>query len=281
MLPKNKLLVATHHKAGTGFNNKVFRAISKEFGLKFWPAFHEPYQDGCDWDIGFHPHSKIAQITKKYPQISGIHCIRHPKSLIYSAALYHQKCREPWVDVPLDYFSKEVFECITDGKQYLTIGDSKVSLEQKTALLNNSVCNIEKQIKMNGLTYREQLNQLSSIEEQVLFEMRAFSKGVIEDMLSFPKGARFYTVQLESISFDCALKSLFEAFTHLGFSGKELIRCLDIATDQCLWNIGVESIRGKATTGVSNEWQKVFQGEVEDEYQKLFGNAAEKLGYDY
>jgi hypothetical protein len=109
--------------------------------------------------------------------------------------------------------------------------------------------------------------------------MRSFSRGVINDMINFPIDKRFFLIQLESISFDKKMKSLQAAFAHLGFDGEKLLKCHGIAAENCLWNIDKNIMRSHATTCMSDDWKKIFTGEVEKEFRRLFGWSEEALGY--
>lgn len=129
------------------------------------------------------------------------------------------------------------------------------------------------------MTYREFLTKLPTLEEKILFEMRCFSQSVIKNMFYFPRDSRFFTIKLEDISHDRSMKSLYEAFSFLGFSGQELTSCLKLASKHCLWNIGKSSISTHATSGISNEWEDLFIGQLEHEFRKLFGWTEKSLGY--
>ncbi len=282
------LLICSHHKAGASYTVKTFKRIAQEFQKKLWMKFYEPKNNFSDWDICIHQHSRISELlTSK--NFRGWHCIRHPKALIYSAVLYHQKCSEPWVDVPLEGFSSNTFWAASDGTIYNKIKNTEVSLEEKIRLMNSdyhgktvkNFIHYPSYYKMKGKTYREYLSEMPSMREKVLFEMRSYSRGVIHDMMNFPFDTRFFTIKLEEISCDPNMNNLMKAFVHLGFEGSSLLKCLEIASSNCLWHIGKNGIGSHATTGMSNEWKDVFEGEVEDEYRKLFGWAEEAFGYCY
>jgi hypothetical protein len=146
-------------------------------------------------------------------------------------------------------------------------------------MTNSHFVHYESPYELKGKTYREFLVGLESTAEKLLFEMRSYSRGVIYDMLSFPADRRFYSIKLEDISRDPQMTSLENAFIHLNFEGNDLSRCLDIASQNCLWKIGMKGIETHATTGMSEDWRDAFTGDVEREYRKLFGWAEEGLGY--
>ena len=283
------LLICSHHKSGTNYIIKTFRKIAEYFDQKLWMKFYDPIPPE-NWDICIHQHSRINDLN--LPNFRGWHCIRHPMALIYSAMLYHQKCNEPWVDIPLETFTSKSFWVLSECQTYKKIKDPQFALGEKIKLINDleyqsidissytTIPVYSSGYKMKNKTYREYLSGLDSIEEKLIFEMNSFSRGVINDMLQFSSDKRFYTIKLESISFDIRMDELHNAFTHLGINGIDLIKCLEIAADNCLWNIGSQQIAEHSTTGMSNEWRKYFTGNVEIEYRRLFGYAEQALGYD-
>lgn len=278
------VIVCSHHKSGTNYSLKVFKEISRELDGKMWMKFYEPDAGIQDWTICFHQQGRIEDLLVG-KNFRGWHCIRHPKAIIFSAMIYHQKCQESWVDIPLDKFSSNTFFSITDGKRYAKIKDPGVSVKDKMAIVNSSNDlekygpSFEAPYSMNGQSYRQVLSSFESVTDKLLFEMRTFSRGVINDILNFPADKRFYTIKIEDISHDEKMCSLTEAFVHLGFCGENLLKCLDIASKQCLWKIGASGVGSHSTTGVSDQWRDLFKGEVEKEYRNLFGWAEEALGY--
>lgn len=281
-----KLVACSHHKAGSNFTIKLFQNIARLFNRKLWMAFYHPTPPPTGWDICVHQHARVEDIIQK-DNFMGWHCVRHPKSLIYSAALYHQKSTEPWLDIPLKAFSSQTYWAITNGLYYNTIKDKQIDTPQKVRILSGDYTHQAPDrflqwpanFNMNGLTYREFLSRLPSFEEKLIFEMRSFSRGVINDMLSFPRDQRFYFIHLESISHDPEMTDLRASFSHMGFDKQDIDKCLDAARAHCLWHIGKKSINHHATTGMSNDWQTFFRGEVEEEYRRLFGYAEQRLGY--
>ena len=170
---------------------------------------------------------------------------------------------------------------------YNRIKDPSISTHEKENLMSSDYLNsypgnffyYDSPYDLKGMTYREFLRSRSTMEEKILFEMRTYSRGVINDMLNFPKDERFFDIRLEEISHDKNFVQITEAFRSLGLSGKELLSAVQIASSNCLWSIGAEKVLGHATTGASNEWEKWFKGDVLQEFRNLFGYAEQALGY--
>jgi|GEM_PF-156823 len=108
-----KNIICSHHKSGTNFILKVFNEIIKYFNLKRWMKFYNP-QEPSEWDICIHQHANIQDLINYY-DFAGLHFVRNPKSLIYSATLYHEQCNEAWVDIPLQQFTSHTFYACTSG----------------------------------------------------------------------------------------------------------------------------------------------------------------------
>jgi hypothetical protein len=277
----SKIAITTHHKCGTAFLFKTFNLIKNRLGLKMWRKFYEFERlDGEDWDIVFEQHSRIEDLEQK---VKGIHCIRRPESLIFSAALYHQKAREPWLDIPLDKFDHNTYRAFTEARPYNLINDSRIEIDRKAELVKGYKSSalipihFEAPYEFGGETYRNMLNKFKSIEEKLLFEMQCYSFGIISDMLAF-NHADFYWIRLEEVSFDINMRELSNAFSFVGFKEDELAICLDSARTNML---GADpNAAGKhGTTGISREWKDHFTGELENKYNSIYKDASQILGY--
>jgi hypothetical protein len=98
---KNRILVGTHHKAGTVWLLSVFRRISRQFGLTFCRgAAPTPPQD---FDVFFRcdSHFDLGQVQAPY---RGLHIIRDPRDMIVSGCFYHQQSKEEWLHIKQDRF---------------------------------------------------------------------------------------------------------------------------------------------------------------------------------
>ena len=281
------LIICTHHKAGTNFSTKTFRSIAKKFNKILWMKFYEP-NEPQNWDICIQQHSRVEDIIRNH-NFKGIRCVRHPKSLILSATYYHEKSNEAWLHVPLQGFNNNTYWASTAAIFYHKINNSQVHINEKINIMNadysgeaaaQKIPAFQSYYNFNGKTYQEFLQSLPNLQEKVLFEMRSYSRGVINDMLRFPGDQRFFNLHLESVSKDRTMYELREAFLHLGFDKTALEDCLKLAASNCIWYAGIETAGKHATLGLSDIWKEIFVGEVEQEYRKLFGWAEHALGYD-
>jgi len=104
----SKVVVATHHKAGTFYCESVFAQMCREFGWTFSCLQRRRQPDA--WDIAFHADAtpeRLAGVLGSGSKL--LHVIRHPKSLIVSGVRYHLDAEEAWLDRPQGRF---------DGRSY-------------------------------------------------------------------------------------------------------------------------------------------------------------------
>lgn len=100
-----KYIFGSHHKSGTNFFLKFLRDISSEKELFLWDrgTQENARKEPDKWDIYFDHWSKWV-IDLDLHEFKGMHVVRHPCSLIYSAALYHQASSEKWLHKPRSEF---------------------------------------------------------------------------------------------------------------------------------------------------------------------------------
>ncbi len=97
--PVRRIVVATHHKAGTVYCLRVFGEICHELGLGFWDM--ESSRKPDPWHIAFHGNATLQRLQGALSEgCRLLHVVRHPKSLIVSGARYHLDAEEAWLDQP-------------------------------------------------------------------------------------------------------------------------------------------------------------------------------------
>jgi len=92
------LVIGTHHKSGVNFFLKFVRALSRERSIAVWDRNTRPESKNEPdyWDIYFDHWSKwVIDLSQR--EFVGIHAVRHPFALIYSATLYHLVSDEVWL----------------------------------------------------------------------------------------------------------------------------------------------------------------------------------------
>ena len=190
-------IVATHHKTGTSYTEKVFAEISNLLAkrlITFGPTNFDSNKIKKN-DIILFSHGKyheIEEINKKFSEIKIIHFIRDPVKLICSATSYHLSGKEDWLH--------------------------------------------DKSSKFDGQTYFEKINSLT-FKNALKFEMENASYWNIKAMLELEKKIDTFPVNLADISHDKSLKTYFNLFSYLGLNGQELFDSIGISIKHALWNL--------------------------------------------
>lgn len=82
-----------HHKTGTVVMDKILRAVSNHFNIKYQYCPQRNLEDDTDIWLDDHSHADFSKINRP---IVGSHMIRNPCSVIVSAYEYHKQTNEPW-----------------------------------------------------------------------------------------------------------------------------------------------------------------------------------------
>ena len=237
------LLIGTYHKTGTVLMKRIFERFAALSGANF-------------------VHLNRTTDTK----ISQLSSATTAKTIMFD---YH--CGFEGIQGNPQYRGVRV---VRDPRMMI-ISATRYHLDGKEAWLH------EPKSEFNGLTYQQQLNSLSSFEEQVIFEMTQKSRAEISDMMAFNKrdiAHLFITVKLEDLMQDESLEVYFSIFRHLGLSGQELVYGLQEAVNNSVFSdkfAANKHMRGSA----GETWKDHFTPNILSDYQHLFGNAHQKLGY--
>lgn len=287
------IVAITHHKAGSALSLKIFRSIEKICSKEIWYSFYDPVEfvEEKKWDICFNQHARVYDVLQSIEgcDVKGWRCIRHPKALVYSASLYHLKCKEPWVDIPLNQFDERAFFAFTDGATYKQIISNSLSPSEKLAIIESVdrsslakwVPRYAEPIDFGGKTYREMLGDLNNAAERLSFEMRAYSYGVVQEMLAFPS-AGFFSVSLEALSHQSDMLLFEQSLKFLGFDTDQIARVKLDCERHFLWSDAPLDRPEHITTGVSDEWKRVFDPALDREFDELFPDSArfdDEFGY--
>ncbi len=94
--PHPLIVHCCHHKVGTVWFKRVFRAVSDAYGL--FAFFGEQQHLPRSAELFLQDHSRIDRVT--LPDFRGSHLIRDPRDVVVSAYFYHCKTEEAWVRRP-------------------------------------------------------------------------------------------------------------------------------------------------------------------------------------
>lgn len=117
----SKIIIGTHHKSGTNFFLNVLTTLHKNSDIRLWDRNSNPAsrKKPTNWNVYFDHWSSWVIDIEQY-NFKGIHSIRHPASLIFSAAKYHCKSKESWLHVSKKEYS---------GRTYSQVINSLSSME--------------------------------------------------------------------------------------------------------------------------------------------------------
>jgi hypothetical protein len=90
----SRVLVGTHHRAGTHWLESVFRSICGRHSLRYYAGPHATLPEECDV---FLQHHSMFDFTRLPAVFRGIHMIRDPRDIVVSGCFYHQTSDEPWL----------------------------------------------------------------------------------------------------------------------------------------------------------------------------------------
>jgi len=135
-------------------------------------------------------------------------------------------------------------------------------------------------IEFKGMTYQEKINSLSSLDEQILFEMEHSSNKTIFNILKWDyNNENFFEIKYEQLIKNTSMSLFREIFHFLHFPQTIIPTSVDIAYDNSLFS-GRISNTTHVRSGKVKQYKKYFKKIHKDKFQKLFGNALIKLGYE-
>jgi hypothetical protein len=236
----NKVLIGTHHKTGTVWMLRIFRAICQKLELEFFYGKQEELPR--NFDIFFQEHSRF-DLDKLQMKYKGIHLIRDPRDIIVSGCFYHQKSQEQWLHIKRKEFG---------GLTYQEKINSYYSLDEQIMF------------EMENLALLEDIQEMLSIRKMLSWNYNnpAFIEIKYEDLISDENLLLFHKI-----------------FTFLGFPNKYIPEILRIAYDNSLFNGNLQkSIHIRS--GEARQWEKYFKHSHKLRFLELFDAALIELEYE-
>jgi len=261
--PPEKIHLYTHHKIGTALMSKVFRDVSRYYGLQFHDAAGYTKSVPKKYDIVHYWHSQCSEEILSSKHL-GIHLTRDPRDVIVSGYLYHQRTKEEWCN-------NEDFE-IKQNIQYPQVDYSQIHLphEEKVKYLES----------LNGKTYQNNISLLDQ-DDGLIFEMDGFAGRTIRDLANWPGNENILEMKFEQIieQYDNTWEGI---FSHLGFTGKHLARVCKIAKSHDMNRMSEKRISKDKhiSTGKLKKWKEYFSKEVQQAYTERFENIHLELNYE-
>lgn len=127
----------------------------------------------------------------------------------------------------------------------------------------------------NGKTYQEMINSFDNWSDQILFEMRNASRRNTNSMVNF-HDPRFIKIKYEDLIDNYPNpESLELIYNHLEFSQIERQNFTEAYQETHMNN----SINEHIIDGTTNQWATMWPEELNNAYERIYGNVEERLGY--
>ena len=235
-------LIATHHKTGSVWMGRVFRAIATELEIPFFKTAEtdlSPALPSAPPMIVFSNHSDFGglQGLLDHPDSRILHLIRDPRDVIVSGMHYHLGAGERWLHSPDPEFG--------------------------------------------GMTYQEKLNSWPDDHSRYVFEMRHGARRTIEQMCSWNyQRPNAMECRYEQLIEDVEMKLFTRILAHLGFTPSELDSCRKQFWKRSLFGKAKNIKPGHVRSGEPRQWPEVFDRQLAREFVTEYPDALIQLGYE-
>ncbi|MGF1476464.1 MAG: sulfotransferase domain-containing protein [Geminicoccaceae bacterium] len=237
------LLIGTHHKTGSVWMRELFQAIARELGLPFERLPAHQWPE--DMDRPAAPSPRILFQDHSFFALV-------PESVV--AAGIH---------------------VVRDPRDVLISAANYHGYAQERWLLR-------KRSDFGDRSYQEVIRALD-FPDAVRFEMRHSAGRAIRDMVGFDAQEVFLTVAYEDLISERRLEHASALFSHLGFDGEHLARCIEIFLDPAISKItaqgAVQADSDHIQSGEAGQWRYLYDEALLAAFRERFGDAPERLGY--
>lgn len=178
------IFFSTHHKTGTVFWNDLTNVISKRYNIR-----KVKYTDTLNLDdlkqsstdnkpiLILDDQSKILEADLSNHEYIGIHSIRNPANIIYSATNYHIKGSEGWLhdktDNGLTYFeSLQSFSNFSDKLDFELKNSSKYNIDRMYQAMNlNNLYHVDIDDISSDVTMHNLINIFYFLKIQIYLQI--------------------------------------------------------------------------------------------------------------
>lgn len=237
-----RAVIATHHKTGTAWMTKVFKAIANHLSMPLIlmrektdlstqisiPTIildeHSRFH-GADWIL----HDSDTRI---------LHLIRDPRDVVISAMHYHRSAREPWLH--------------------------------------------KRKSRFDRMTYQEKLNSLPDDRARLIWEMDNSAGRTIEAMRAWDYSlVNSCEMKYEKLIEDIDAAEFGRVASHLGFNQKEVITCQEEFRKRSLFSRRRKRSKSvHVRSGEGRQWENVYDIDLAKTFIEKFGDVLVELGYE-
>lgn len=242
------ICIGTHHKTGTIWMRKVFRAIQKDQDIPFMQCYRE---------------KKLVEAAETGPQIIVNWSSTFPKKLM---ELDHAR---------FIHIIRDPRDVLLSGMRY-----------HRIAPLGNEKFLREKRDEWGGKNYQDHLNALPDDLTRLMFEMENKHDHTVQEMLKWPYGhANAADVKYEDLieDEDCSqFRGILERFA---IEGLDIDRAVQTYWDHSLFG-GLkkaddreERVALHVSSGKKAQWVSKLPREIAEAYADRYAGALKTLGY--
>lgn len=242
------ICIGTHHKTGTIWMRKLWRAISRDQNIPFMQCYRE---------------KKLAEAAETGPQI-----------IVNWSSTFPQKL--------MDMDHARFIHIIRDPRDVLLSG----MRYHRIAPLGNEKFLREKREEWGGKNYQDHLNALPDDHSRLIFEMEHKHDATVREMLKWPYGhPRAADVKYEDLIEDSDVSQMREILAGFDIDGLDLERALKTYWDMSLFgglakkDAMEERQAQHVSSGKKAQWKSKLPREIAEIYADRYSDALRRLGY--
>ncbi|EET49368.1 sulfotransferase domain-containing protein [Thalassobium sp. R2A62] len=246
--PARFLCIGTHHKSGTIWMRKVFRAIKEDQNIPFMQCYRaKRLADAAETgpQIIVNRSSTFPKQLMEMEHARFIHIIRDPRDVLLSGMRYH-----------------------------------------RVAPLGNEKFLRKARDEWDGMTYQDYINALPNDLDRLMFEMDNKHDHTVQEMLKWPYGhASAADLKYEDLIADTDCTLFRKTLTDFNIEGLDIDRAVQTYWDLSLFG-GLAKADDRSdrqnlhvSSGSAAQWVSKLPREIAEPYAEKYSDALKTLGY--